>query len=124
MRHSTTIKVPLTVTQKQSVKRWLKRMRREDANFADAPKARFGSTYIRLEIVTAIALMPWTDTRTSGDLDAYRFKKDVLKALRAIEAMEVSSWWKNGITEAIGLIENSPVGEYMHETPPALEAQS
>ncbi len=77
-----TLKVRLNPTEMASVKCWLKRMRREDHNFADAPKARFGKDYIKLNIVTALAVIPWTDTRTSGDLDAHRFKAKVIAALR------------------------------------------
>lgn len=114
------IKIPLTPTEKISVKSWLKRLRKEDPNFAHVPKARFGRTYVRLHIMSAIALMPWTDTRTSGDLDAYRFKAKTLKALRAYESKEKSPWWKNALSEAIQLIEDTPVGEYMHEDPPQM----
>jgi len=120
------IKVQLTPSQMGSVRRWLKRMRCEDQLFAKVPKARFGSSYVRLEIETAIALMPWTDTRTSGDFDAYRFKHGVLSEIKAkIERAQAKYNWlpfpESGLPDAYELIKATPVGEYMSGVPKALE---
>ena len=124
MRDLFTIKVPLsTDSQKETVKHWLKQMRAEDQNFRDVPKANFGQNYVRLTVMTAMALMPWTDTRVSGDLDAYRFKKDVLKAIRNNEAKAISPWHKTGLSEAVAIIEGTPVGEYMNGPAPRLSTK-
>ncbi len=119
-RHHSEFKIALSPTEITSVKTWLDQMRQYDQNFSDIPEAFFGSNYVKLDIQTAIAVMPWTDTRTSGDLDAHRFKKHVLTALHALESKEKSPWWRAALTKAIELIQDTPVGEYM--TGPAPKA--
>jgi hypothetical protein len=117
---SSAIKISLNQSQKTSVKAWLKRLRRLDPNFSDVPKARFGTNYVKLDVWTAIALMPWVDPNTSGDIDAFRFKKDALKAIWDKYLNETSPWRKQGLLEAFELVCSTPMGEYVNELPTAL----
>lgn len=110
------IKIFTTQNQQVAIKIWLKRMRQLDPQTKKIPKVRFGKNYVKMRIATAVYIMPWTDNTHGGY--ARTFKKSVIEELDKVYNKMKNSWVKTGIIKAIGLIEDTPIGEltYTNET--------